>query len=93
MSFGNQTFLIRQYLMTTGEEDIPVNQICEQCDLGVLFTSNFKFGTHIYYVVQKANRLIGLIFEVLDAPLLQTLYTSLVRSKGSATNQNCLQDL
>ena len=44
--------------MSTGEEDISVNQVCEQFDLGVLFASNFKFGAH---VVQKANRLIGLI--------------------------------
>ena len=25
---------------------ISVNQVCEQSDLGVLFTSDFKFGTH-----------------------------------------------
>ena len=33
MSFGNCTFPTRQYLMSTGEEDISVNQVCEQFDL------------------------------------------------------------
>ena len=54
-----------------------VNSLIWEC-----FTSNFKFGTHIHHIVQKANRLIGLIkrsFEFLDAPMLWTLYTSLVR--------------
>ena len=73
MSFGNRTFPTSQYLMSSGEEYISVNQVCEQSDLGVLFTSNFKFGTHIHHIMQKADRLIGLIkrsFEFLDAPML-----------------------
>ena len=61
MSFGNRTFPTNQYLMSSGEEYISVNQVCEQSDLRVLFTSNFKIGTHIHHIVQKANRLIGLI--------------------------------
>ena len=82
MSFGNRTLPMSQYLMSTGEEDISVMRVCEQSDLGVLFTSDFKFGPHIHHIVQKANRLIGLIkksFEFLDAPMLRTLYISLVR--------------
>ena len=55
MPFGNRTFPTSQYLMSSGEEYISVNQVCEQSDLGVLFTSNFKFGTHIHHIVQKAN--------------------------------------
>ena len=81
MSFGNRTLPMSQYLMSTGEEDISVMRVCEQLDLGVLFTSEFKFGPHIHHIVQKANRLIGLIkksFDFLDAPMLRTLYTSLV---------------
>ena len=41
MSFDNPTFPTSQYL--TEEEDTPVNQVSEQSDLGVLFTTNFKF--------------------------------------------------
>ena len=48
-----------QYLMSTGEEDISVTRVCEQSDLGVFFTSDFKFGPHIHHIVQKGNRLIG----------------------------------
>ena len=68
--------------MSAGEEGISVMRVYEQSDLEVLFTSDFKFGPHIHHIVQKANQLIGLIkksFEFLDAPMLQTLYTSLVR--------------
>ena len=50
-----------QYLMSNGEEDISVKRVCEQSDLGVLFTLNSKFGSHIYYIAQKASQLISLI--------------------------------
>ena len=73
MSFGNRTLSMSRYLMSTGEEDIFVKRVCEQLDLGELFTSDFKFGSHIYHIVKKVNRLIGLIrksFEFLDVPLL-----------------------
>ena len=69
--------------MSTGVEDISVKRVYKQSDLGVLFTSDFKSGSHFHHIVQKANQFIGLIkksFEFLDAPMLRTLYTSLVRS-------------
>ena len=50
--------------------------------MGVLFTSNLKFGSHISQIVHKANRLIGLIrrtFSYLDPPMLRLLYVGLVR--------------
>ena len=55
------TLSMSQYLMSNGEEDISVKRVCEQSDLGVLFTLNFKFGSHIYYIAQKASQLISLI--------------------------------
>ena len=61
MLLSNCTFPTSQYLMSTGEECISVNQVGEQSDLGVLFTSNFKFGTHIHHIVQKTNGLITLL--------------------------------
>ena len=67
--------------MSKGEKDTSVKRVCEQSDLGVLFTLDFKFRTQIHHIMQKANQLIGLInksFEVLDAPMSQTLHTNLV---------------
>ena len=45
--------------MSFGEEDISIMRVCEQSDLGVLLTSDLKFGRHIHHVVLflKANRL------------------------------------
>ena len=81
MSFGNRKLPMSQHLISTGKEDISVKKVCEQLNSGVLFTLDFKFGSHIHHILQKANRLIGLIkqaFEFLDASMLQTSYTSLV---------------
>ena len=68
--------------MSNGEEDISVKRVCEQSDLGVLFTLNFKFGSHIYYIAQKASQLISLIKIHLNVWMhlcyIQTLHTSLV---------------
>ena len=52
-------------------------------DLGILFTSNLKFDKHISSIVNKANRVIGLIrrkFTFMDKNLFLTLYKALVRS-------------
>ena len=73
MSFDNRTLSMSQYLMLTGEEDISDKRVSKKSDLGVLFNSDFKFGSQIHHIVQKANRLIGLIrksIEFLDAPML-----------------------
>ena len=73
MSFGNRTLSMSQYLMSTEEEDIFVKRVCEHLDLGVLFTSDFKFGSYIHHIVKKANQLISFIrksFEFLEAPIL-----------------------
>ena len=63
--------------MSTGEEDISVNQVCEQCDLGVLF-SNLEL-TYTILCKKLILRLIGFI-EVLDVPMLRALHTGLVCS-------------
>ena len=71
MSFGNRILSMSQYLMSTGEEDISVKYVFKQSDLGVLFASDFKFGSHIHHIVQKTNRLMGVIkklFQFLEYP-------------------------
>jgi len=58
-----------------------VTRVQEECDLGVLFSSNLKFDKHILNTVQKANNLTGIIkriFSYLDQRVLRTLYTTLI---------------
>lgn len=55
----------------------------EERDLGILFKSNLKFDEHISSLVNKANRIIGLIkrkFNYIDKDSFLTLYKALVRS-------------
>ena len=52
-------------------------------DLGVIFQENLKFDLHISFVVNKANRILGLIkrsFVFIDKSTFLCLYKSLVRS-------------
>ena len=52
-------------------------------DLGIWFQNNLKFDEHINYIVNRANRLVGLIkwtFKSLDKDLFLILYKSLIRS-------------
>ena len=52
-------------------------------DLGIWFENNMKFNTHTTYVVNRCNKLLGLIkrtFKSLEKESFLTLYKSLVRS-------------
>ena len=52
-------------------------------DLGIWFQSNLKFDENINYIVNRANRLVGLIkrtFKSLDKDSFLILYRSLTRS-------------
>ena len=52
-------------------------------DLGIWFQNNMTFNEHITYVVNRCNKLLGLIkrsFKSLDKDSFLTLYKSLVRS-------------
>ena len=47
-----------------------------------MFSCNFKFKSHIHKMVQKANKVLGVInqtFKYLDLNIMRLLYTSLVR--------------
>ena len=51
-------------------------------DLGVTFTSDLKFDTHITNIVNKGNQLTGLIkrsFSYIDAKMFNKLYKAIVR--------------
>lgn len=52
-------------------------------DLGIWFKNDLKFDDHINYVVNRCNKLLGLIkrtFKTLDKESFLTLYKSLIRS-------------
>ena len=59
-------------------------QICtvdEENDLGIMFSRNVKFRSHIHKMVQKANKVLGVInqtFKYQDPNIMRLLYTSLV---------------
>jgi len=68
MSIGNFSMLC-DYTMNLGNHTISITRVQEECDLGVLFSSNLKFDKHISNTVRKANNLIGIIkrtFSCLD---------------------------
>ena len=68
--------------MMMNNVNLPITHVYEERDLGVLFTSNHKFSSHISQIVLKVNRLIGLIrrtFSYLDPPMPLASYVGLVR--------------
>lgn len=59
-----------------------IDDVDNEKDLGVTFESNLKFERHITNIVNKAQRILGLIFrsfETLDEEMFIILYKSLVR--------------
>ena len=83
ISFGNIHFEI-EYSLTDSENNAHILSLeYSQCDQGILFKKNLKFDEHIDKVVNKVNRISGLIrrkFTHIDKSIFLTLYKSLVRS-------------
>ena len=54
-------------------------------DLGLLVSSDLKWGPHILKTVAKANKMLGLLkrscFEITNTQVRRTLYLTLVRSQ------------
>jgi len=72
--------VIRSYHLT---EDADVCQVTEECDLGIVFTSDLMFERHISIVVKRANSILGVIkhnFDLGNYQMFRILYTTLVRS-------------
>ena len=62
-------------------QTLPVDT--KEKDLGIWFQNNLKFDEHINYVVNRSNRLVGLIkrtFKSIDKNSFLTVYKSLIRS-------------
>ena len=47
--------------MGTSTELHQITTINKENDLGIIFIRNFKFRSHIYKIVQKANKVLGII--------------------------------
>ena len=59
-----------------------VDTTTNEKDLGVHVDANLTFEHHVEIVVNKANRMLGMIrraYTFLDRPTLTKLYTSLIR--------------
>jgi hypothetical protein len=71
------------YTMTGADgQDVCLEEITDEKDLGVYIDNKLKFGKHIQQTVSKANRIVGLIrrtFTALDQQSFPLLYRSLVR--------------
>ena len=64
------------------EEDVELQQISEECDLGITVDNELKFRTHIQNKVNKANAIMGAIrrsFLYLDEENFKYLFKSIVR--------------
>ena len=83
ISFGNIHFEI-EYSLTDSENNFHTLSLEDsECDLGILFKKNLNFDEHIDKVVNKVNRISGLIrrkFTHIDKKTFLTLYKSLVTS-------------
>ena len=74
--------LQHEYVMCSGGPPIMLETTTNEKDLEVHVDANVTFGHHVDIVVNKANRMLGMIrraYTFLDGPTLTTLYTSLIR--------------
>ena len=71
-----------EYMMYSGGPPIMLDSITNEKDLGVHVDVKLTFEHHVEIVVNKANRMLGMIrraYTFLDGPTLTKLYTSLIR--------------
>ena len=71
-----------EYVMYSGGPPIILDTTTNEKDLGVHVDANLTFEHHVEIVVNKANRMLGMIrraYTFLDGPTLTKLHTSLIR--------------
>ena len=59
-----------------------LGELTEETGLGVTFDPSLKFSRHVGLIVNKANKILGIIkrsFTYMDADMFQVLYKTLVR--------------
>jgi len=70
------------YTMVTNNVKTNVATTTEEKDLGVVFSTDLKFSTHVATAANKANRVVGAIrrsFRYMDKAMFVLLYKALVR--------------
>ncbi len=68
--------------MNVNGDQIALDEVTEEKDLGVTIDNQLKFTSHINKSVRKANQILGLIqrtFTFMDKNMFIQLYISLVR--------------
>jgi hypothetical protein len=83
VSFGNEKFNFNYNILDGDGHVHNLTRDDSEKDLGILFTNNLNFESHISSTVNKVNRIIGLIrrkFTHMDKSLFLTLYKALIRS-------------
>lgn len=82
ITFGNSLHSYRYRMFDKNDNISYINVDSTEKDLGVTFSSNLHFDDHISQMVNKANKLIGLIrrtFTFMDKQLFNQLYKALIR--------------
>ena len=70
-----------------------LDSITNEKDLGVHVDAKLTFEHHVEIVVNKANRMLGMIrraYTFLDGPTMTKLYTSLIRPLLEYSNACCM---
>ena len=83
MHIGTHTTGPHRYTMTNGDENVMLETLYCERDLGIHVDYELKFDKHIQKIVNKANAMVGLIrrtYKFLDHQNFTLLYKALVRS-------------
>jgi len=83
IQFGNVKYPANYHLLDSSNNSCDLPNDTQEKDLGIIFESTLKFDKHIESVVNRANRLLGMIkrtFSSLNSRLFLILYKSLIRS-------------
>ena len=70
------------YKMKTPDNEIILETVNSEKDLGIIIDKNLNFQEHIHTQISKANRILGLIrrtFHHMDKDMFLNLYKSLIR--------------
>ena len=82
MHLGNHD-MNQTYTMKKDQEEIPIEKVVSEKDLGVIVDNTLTFTKHIRSKIKTANRNLGIIFRTftyLDKDIFMNLFKSLVRT-------------
>ena len=74
----------KMYTISEKGTDTSLEKVGSERDLGVIIDNQLSFGTHIEDIINKSNKIVGVIkrnFRDLDKKTFVTLYKAMVRSR------------